>query len=171
MKYKILFIALIIFFFSACKKESNGTQLPAITHSGHDVLGYKINGKVVSGYNSFLSLITFYYYQSSGIVDIYASNRNPDCTLGFTFQYHDSLGNYPLSWIYPYNANFLDNTNGKISGTHCSANYSIDSIYNGTVTIAFFDGNNISGYFQFDAISDSGVVVHITDGIFDLYEN
>lgn len=153
-----------------CSKTIAPT-LPPIAHTGQDMLAFKVNGNVVSVYNSYLSLIDFHIYDSANFVSIYGYTNAPNCGMEIRFQYLNGLGNYPISTIYPYGAYFTDNAKGALTGTNIDDNYNCDSMHTGSINVVYYDSHEMAGYFQFDAISDSGRIVHITDGRFDVYKH
>ena len=170
MKKRNVYVAMmILFFFTTCKKVPDTPQLPPITHNGIDMIAFKVDNNAVVMYDQWFVPLSFYNVYMKPF-EINGSISAPDCDIGLSFQYNDSLGTYPISTFFPY-AWFTDNTHGSLTHTKYSASYSTDSIHTGTVTIIYYDGKEVAGYFHFDAISDSGVVVHITDGRFDIYKH
>ena len=167
---KVYVAVMILLFFTTCKKVNNTPQLPPITHNGVNITAFKIDGHNVVMYDNFIVPITFSNVAMEPI-EIDASISNPPCGIFINFPYQDSLGVYPILWTYPYGAGFADNTYGSLTNTAHSASYQTDSLYNGSVNLIYYNGKEIAGYFHFDAISDSGVVVHITDGRFDIYKH
>jgi hypothetical protein len=171
MKTTNVFLSILIgiIFLTSCQKNST-TPLPTITHTGNDMLAFKVNGNVVSMNNSFLSLIT-YYHANNDPVDIDGNMSSPlKCGVYLTFQC-DTIGTYPISSIYPYGAGFVDNNNGTLTGNHQNTGFNTDSLHSGSVQVIYYTNSEIAGYFQFDAISNSGQIIHITEGRFDLYRN
>jgi hypothetical protein len=167
-----LLLVITASFVAACKKNSTPLQLPAISHTGHNMIAYKVNGNIISLYPSFTSDISFYPY-GSGLTEITANTTAPPvCGITFNFQYFDSLGHYPISSFsnYPYGGTFTDNSNGSLTGTKYNSTYFTDSIHSGIINVIFYNGTEMAGYFQFDAVNDSGVVILITEGRFDLYK-
>ena len=173
MKANIFLLLLLSVFIAACKKDNNN-NLPTIAHTGSDMISFKVNGSSITMYNSFSAgLITFSAY-SNNFIQIIGSISYPiNCGVGLNFQYQDSLGIYPIAPFsnYPYGGYFTDDNNGTLTGTKYNATYFTDTLRTGTIDVIYKDKNEMAGYFQFDAISDSGKVIHITEGRFDLYEN
>ena len=165
---------------SGCKKDNTTTeeQLPPETQTGAFTIGFKVDGKVYSAkgkgglladervsYSYFSSDSTFYIEGSKSIENKFG--------IYFTFKCF-TLNSPSLLKVFPFEANFLDKTNGTLLGV--SNSYNTDTNNIGYVTLKFFNGTFnpgnfgtiVSGTFDFYAINGNGKVIHITEGRFDI---
>lgn len=161
MRYLFL---LIIVVFTNCKKPNNTPQLPPISHSGANTLGCLIDGKVFSTsgqWNNFNPIgVLCTPLGSQGHIHIIGND-----VINIDFQYLGSPGTFEMGNL-PYRAYYWNYDNGTfITGGN---EFKTDSINKGAVTISNYNAYIISGTFWFNGINDSGIVVHVTDGRFDI---
>jgi len=165
---KTFSILLIPFFFTCCKK-SNTNQLPVLGHTGENILTCYVNGSplIISGYQTSPCFLCTgngveYSYLISNISSFFIYGEQGNIQIGFDFNYNGTPCEYAI---------LVDTT---VAYPSFMAAYYNDfhSIYTnpGTVDITYFDGKIVAGTFSFDAV-DSGNVVHITDGEFDINVN
>ena len=164
VKNKLLLLLSLIFLLviPSCKKDNNSLQLPPLTHTGSDVLGFKANGvvKVLSGdpMSSWSHSVGVYFqYYASGQLIVHATSENSTAGLFFDFPYDGTLGSFPIVEGCPYGAQYYDNGPG----------YQTDSAHTGAITITYYDTYTLAGTFACDMVDASGNVIHITEGRFD----
>lgn len=168
MKKRILYFGLILLILISCSKDCDTPLdcLPAITMSGEDTFGCLVDGSVlkpagtgmgVTGLNSYytntgfkesLSISAFNKRTKEGVILVITD----DVEAGRTY----NLGNWS------------DETYGAFSGD--GGFYETFDESSGTVTINYFDLENgiISGVFNFRAKNESGEIVEVTEGRFDV---
>ena len=152
-----------------CKKDTT-TPLPPATHTSAFTFGCKVDGKVytASGKEGSFIVREFvrYTFFADSTIYIYARNTtNPNFSFDLTFHYLGNTGTY-LMKSYPYQATFMDDSNGTIPGSDNTYTTTDSTI--GSVTITYLNGGILAGTFQMDAVNGEGKVVHITDGRFDI---
>ena len=171
MKTNIMLLFLCLFCFS-CKKTDNTAQLPPITHTGANIVAFKLNGKVYIVTKNQPSCllcsygITYSPPDNTGLIYINANNENPRFEINIQFHFADSIGTYLIKGNYPNISYFYDYSNGTLSTG--SNSFSTDSLRGGVLNVLYFDGHIISGTFQFDEISSNDSIIHVTEGRFDL---
>ncbi|MEO6832839.1 MAG: DUF6252 family protein [Chitinophagaceae bacterium] len=165
----------ICLIFPSCKKANTPdplSQLPAATHSGANTLGCLVNGKAflvnvgLANWNHPLGVSFSPYDGYSWEIDGKPDSRH------LTIRFNESGTNptipstFNLTTDYQSRAEFLN----PLDGTAINGNNEfVTNVSNtGEITISYYDGSVIAGTFNFDAANDSGVVVHITDGRFDI---
>ncbi len=160
-----------------CKKDTT-TPLPPATHISAFTFGCKVDGKIYTArgkegllVNEFVS-----YNLNSGDSTIYISARNttsPNFSFDLFIHYLGNTGTY-LMKSYPYQATFMDDSNGTIPGTDNT--YTTTDTITGSVNVTYFNGiykpynigTILAGTFQMDAVNGEGKVIHITEGRFDI---
>jgi len=176
MKSSILFIAISVFLFAACKKGDNTPsnpidQLPPATQTGANTLGCLVNGKPFTAYGkpSFLQEQGIYFIpfsKKAWLID--GTSGHQDLSMKFDFNKNPNVpGTFEMSDNYPAGAEFLNPLDGNTAITG-SNDFKTDSIHKGTLTVQYYDSTIIAGIFSFDCANDSGVVIHITKGRFDI---
>ena len=167
---KTFSILLIPFLFTCCKKSKN--QLPTLGHTGENMLACYVNGSpfIISGHMTAPALLSIvsgieYSYLNSYTPSffIYGIQEFTNDKIGFYFNYNGMPGVYNF---------YFDTTlvNPGQYGGFYNNGYSTTATNPGTTDITYFDGKIVAGTFSFDAV-DSGNVVHITDGEFDINVN
>ncbi|MEO6832120.1 MAG: DUF6252 family protein [Chitinophagaceae bacterium] len=177
MNHKTAFVNLLMFgvlVFPSCKKASTPdplAQLPAASHNGANTLGCLVNGKAF-------------------VVNVGQANWNHPLGVSFGAISNGSWyisGNLSPEYL---QISFDGNSNSKRIGTYMLGNnsatqgsysnpqngmailgnteFTTNSTLTGAITIDYFENNIASGTFNFDAANDSGVVVHITNGRYDM---
>ncbi|MEO6832121.1 MAG: hypothetical protein ABI169_07960 [Chitinophagaceae bacterium] len=178
MNHKTAFFCILTFgilVFPSCKKTSTPdplSQLPAATHSGANTLGCLVNGKAfaVTGHSSFSNPdgVDFIPYSSSSLGWLIKGNVSPAyLRISFAGNLQNSkIGRYTIADIFPFGGLYANPQNGTaILG---NTEFTTNAQNNGVITVSYYDSSIIAGTFSFDAANDSGVVVHITDGRFDI---
>lgn len=66
-----------------------------------------------------------------------------------------------------YNAIYTGLGDGS-TAINGSNEYKTSNVNTGVINVTHYDGNIISGTFSFDAANDSGEIVHVTEGRFDI---
>ncbi len=179
IKKLIILLNLISFIFASCEfnpiwKENDNPQLPPVTKTGEHTLGFKLNGKVVVSEGSLFDTRTH-----AGVNGKYLSISGEDWRTGgeITLRlFGDTLA--PWTWKVP-GVYYLEGKDSINSGFITDFQINPDADYfvtdskrgaSGEVHISKLDPANgiISGTFWFDAINNSGDVVEIRDGRFDI---
>jgi hypothetical protein len=176
MKPIINIIAIILFALStnSCKKTNTQT-LPPATTSGANTFGCKVNGVVcsVKGYSNFSGFgsgegvsINGWFQDSS--MSLGAKLLNPNYNFSLNFKFNNIVGTYYTEGNNNYMSEFNDYTNGSASMGNNTFNTT--NTHKGKFVITKVDLVNeiIAGTFEMDVINDYGVIVHITDGRFDI---
>ncbi|MEO6832965.1 MAG: DUF6252 family protein [Chitinophagaceae bacterium] len=164
------FIVLLFLIIYGCKKNDE-IQLPYTTHTGANTFGCKINGEtfVTSGDPSASwsnSGVKYSFYADSSIA-IDAKQESPKKYIYFRFKFNSAPGIYHLNDDYQYIGTFTDLSDGS-TAVNGGNEYNSSSKHTGTITVTNYDGHIIAGTFSFDAVNDSGQLVHITEGRFDI---
>ncbi|MBC7553599.1 MAG: hypothetical protein H7257_06430 [Taibaiella sp.] len=94
------------------------------------------------------------YYDSIAVIQA-TSPDEPYFNLRMGGIFKRSLGTFPITRT-PF-------SKGAVFDT-----FTTNSIYGGSITYTYYDGNILAGTFAFDAVSANGSVVHITEGRFDI---
>jgi len=174
---KTFSILLIPFLFTCCNKVKN--QLPTLVHTGENILACYVNGSplIISGHQTNGGIVNTIdgtkFINSNPFIQIDAYQTNA-YEIGFVIRFADSvaLGSYNFSdtaHVFPSQSyGYYYNLNQTASYHYLY--YQTNATYSGTVNISYFDGKIVAGTFSFDAL-DSGNVVHITDGEFDINVN
>jgi hypothetical protein len=192
MKKHILLVGLFVqITMASCIKnlfKEKEESLPAITQTGANTLGCKVEGKVWvpnGTHDLFVSIpaLSTYVYQSQGIKYFSISARKDPSAFNKEEDAYDDLS---LDVILPTSPSevIIDkdcNSCGlycsysslrfKIKGLFQGGCYMTSSLYTGKVRFTKIDTVNriISGTFQFSAIDkSSGKTLNITDGRFDV---
>ena len=142
-------------------------QLPPVTTTGEETFACKINGEVWTRH--WLNPVSGSYDGSLNSLILFAENRPVD--EAFRIELYDRVigtGTYQLydSTMFRTPVIFFA---GKDSKKYYG-DYRVDSLHRGTIKILRADVDSpyiIAGTFEFDAVNDSGEVVHITEGRFD----
>ena len=176
MKNSLLYLVVLVLAFfiisaSSCHKEDPIPDLVPITTTGANTMGFYVDGVPVNikGKHGGLSSVGV----KGGIINgeiIYlldsAENSNPINSISIYLPIDQSnvLKEYKLNndkWHYD-EVSVIDHSD--LGGN----TYKTDSIYCGFLKLLKLDSKIISGTFFFDAIdSETGKVIHITDGRFD----
>ena len=192
MKRNILLVGLVAqIMMSSCIKnlfKEKEESLPAVTQTGANTLGCKVEGKVWvpnGTHDLFVSVqaLSAYVYQSQGVKYLSISARKDPSAFNKEDDAYDDLS---LDVILPASTSevIIDkdcNTCGlycpysslrfKIRGLFQGGCYMTSSLYTGKVRFTRIDSVNriVSGTFQFSAIDkNSGKTINITDGRFDV---
>ncbi len=168
MKYSLLFIIAIAVFFTSCHKEAT---LPPITNNGANVLGCKVDGKIIIASGSAGSFgrvngVRFYPPTTYGLIQIYAHGDNPKFEMFISFIYLDTPGTYQIISTNRLGATYDNFATGSVPSGE--SEFNTDSTHTGFIKITQFSDQQISGTFAFDAMNDGGKVVHLTEGRFDI---
>lgn len=165
---------LFLLCFTACKKKDAAAQLPDATHKGANTLGFLVNGEVraTSGKSdNVISTGTEYFNWYDTTIEISGVSSSTSFSqrfnLSFRLRWNRDLGLYPLTYDYPCRAVYMNFPDGSTIPTGTNQ-YKNDDLHTGQVSITYWDGNIIAGTFNMDLVNDSGDVVHITDGRFDI---
>ncbi len=185
-----LFLILLSF---SCSNDDDGTNsnLPAITESGENTFGCRIDGQVFvprgsggfsDGYTSTLSAsygrINYPEEQEGYYLTISARNRKTNKSIGIVLFKSD----VPLAENVTYPIQLFEEGNFSADYRFTDFNNSSENSvpvyefitnqeYNGTITINKLDeqSNIVSGTFEFDCIDESRELIStITDGRFDI---
>ena len=146
-------------------------QLPEATNTGQNVLGCRLNGKIIiaSEIANDLSDAAAVHYNANartGLIYIGASFASPRYELEMSFHYDGRPGTYPLAVAYPYVCFVYDYT-GSVSANDTNT-FRPDVATPGTITITDYHDGILAGTFSFDAVNKKGRRIHITDGRFDI---
>lgn len=150
----------------SCKLKAPEPELPPLTHEGKNVLGCKINGKVwvldkgKATWNHPYG-VGFGLFNDSTL-HIFA---NDEYEISLNHKYNRITGLYEPTSKYPYQNRVVYYTNPPFKG---SQEHYTDSAHTGWINVSFYTGTIVAGTFAFDAVNDSGNVVHITEGRFDI---
>ena len=152
---------LFISFMVSCKKPVNAPlQLPPETHTGADIVAFKVNGKIYICDNpggklsQFTPGVNYGVYDTNAVVSA-TSPEQPYFNIRMGGRFTRSLGTFPITRT-PF-------SKGAVFDT-----FTTNSIYGGSITYTYYDGNILAGTFAFDAVSTNDSVVHITEGRFDI---
>jgi hypothetical protein len=159
-----------LLFYLGCKKEDQ-RQLPEITSTGARTFGCKVNGGIfktsgVQSNNWNKAGVKFNSYADKSI-EIDASQDSPHENIYMRFKFNDTPGTYYLNDKMRY-IGIYHGLAGGSTAIDRNNEYKTNDINTGVVHVAHFDGNIISGTFSFDAVNENGVIVHITEGRFDI---
>jgi hypothetical protein len=153
----------------ACQKSKR--ELPDATQNGARTFGCKVNGALftTSGdpKNTWTNSGVTFATIADGSIEIAANQENPDESVYMRFRFGDTAGVYYLNSLYTYKGRYTGSSGGGIAAMG-GFTYMSDTEHTGVVNVTRYDGNIISGTFSFDAVNDSGRIVHITEGRFDI---
>ena len=171
-----IFLALLLFTFSQCKKKTEEPQLPPETTTGAMTFGCKVNGKVFvpkdgngrpglyvqyvnlgtgSGGGWFLNIPAL-NYQDEPIAGISSTTDSLLLVQGETYEFSRGRGKAKAFYS-------LDTERG-------ASLYIKGDADTGSLHITFHDVSSriISGVFYFDGTNENGAIIKITEGRFDL---
>ena len=174
MKIRILTLSIsiaLLLFLTSYVRIPGERDLPAITHTGENIMACRINGQIIIAAENTTDLanassVKFSAAPDNELVYIGGVFVSPRYDIEISFKYADTLGVYPIVDKYPYFGYFWDYT--KAISPNDSNQFHTDKTHIGSIKVLYNDGNIISGTFTFDAINRKGKVVHVTDGRFDL---
>ncbi len=167
---KLLCFIPILLFFSTCNKASNEPEFPPVTHSGKNIIAFRVNGKaiIISGDRNLVYKhargANCYYFQNDDLV-IDGTTQDKMFSLEILFKSNNSPGKYNIIDQFPYEASFSD---GIPSQPFVDKFFRVSSAHSGTINVDYFENGICSGIFAFDAVNSDDSVVHITDGRFDI---
>jgi hypothetical protein len=186
MKYNLFLTATMIMVSllitsTGCKKnkqvKDTSEQLPPETQTGAYTFGCKVDGVIykASGKDGLLAkqYVNYGYFSSDSSFIISASSiKDKKFTMNIAFKCRSVLTDCLIS-IYPYTANFIDNSNGTLPNNTNS--YSTNKLHKGKAIIKYFNGTIApgnfgtiaSGVFEMEAVNSNGKVIKITEGRFD----
>ena len=168
---RILLSITILFCLTACKKKDEESLLPEASHSGANTLGFLLNGQAESTSgkpDNVFNWGTKYYNWYDTTLEIGGVPRNwPRFNLSIRFPWNRTTGVYPLTFKYPCRATYMNYPDGSTIPTGTNQ-YTNDDQHTGQVTITYWDGYILAGTFEMNLVNDSGEVVHITSGRFDI---
>lgn len=141
--------------------------LPPATQEGKNTFGCKVNGEIWIPNGSF-SFPRLDGYYDKGIVSLRAHKDGPaQNDLEAFGMYHGKIKNGTGTYS-------MTSVRGEVSVSFFKGigneDFITDSLHTGYLTITRLDSVNsiLAGTFYFDAISDQGNIIKITDGRFDL---
>jgi hypothetical protein len=160
----------------ACgKKEDVRLQLPEATQTGANTFGFMaddrmfkvqwdVSGNANANPNGIVDVNGFFVHHQAGRPVLSFGNS----ILYLDFPWKGKTGTYPLGGKSSNNVCFfLDHELKKVRGLG-SHIFETDAIHTGEVVITRYDNNVLAGTFWFNAANDSGRVVRIRDGRFDI---
>jgi hypothetical protein len=165
---------------SSCSKSNIQNILPPQTHNGSNTMGAYINNAVWNPVESIYGTGIKADYSGTAFSIVGNSNntnRTERTSVDIEINNFTGLGNYllndpPSPVGSPNSGRVLIVQNIITIGQNpVRADYSTDSLYNGSVTITYFDAAKriVSGTFQINAVNQKNQsdVVHVTSGRFD----
>jgi hypothetical protein len=153
----------------ACQKSKR--ELPDATQNGARIFGCKVNGAlfITSGdpANTWSNSGVKFSFNADSSISIDAKQESPREFVYFRFRFSGRPGIYYLNSKYTYKASY---TGSSAGGTAAMGGftYTSDTEHTGVVNVSHYDSGIISGTFSFDAVNDSGRIVHVTEGRFDI---
>jgi hypothetical protein len=175
---KILSLLLILFLFSSCDKDGNlineKEKLPPITNSGANTVGCLINGKVFLPHQSGINPSVNCFYQIEGGEQYFVMDF-ADLRKGKSERVVLMLRKVDVKEgeLYKLNTKFtiapeLTGALGVYSSAESQLFYTNETV-TGELKITRLDESKsiIAGTFWFDAVSDKGEKVQISEGRFD----
>ncbi|MDQ3073431.1 MAG: DUF6252 family protein [Bacteroidota bacterium] len=168
MRYYLFSLISLLLLAGGCKKPDNKPKepmLPPATQTGAYTFGCRVNGKIwLPKTNSLKLPLRVQYHNGELHIDATKIQDDTQSFIGFTY-----LSGVTTPGIYPirYRPNQGDKS---VIGFYSELkDYYADSAGSGFLTITRLDTAEevISGTFHFDAFSDDGDTLHITDGRFD----
>lgn len=184
MKFPNYFLFLFIALLTACKKHTATPavdQLPPETQKGANTFGCLVNGKVFKPGGLSLTPTLQCYYEN-----LYGTN-NPGYFFGLDAIDHSNPQNYPYIGIFADSIKIKNlgvipltrrHVNGEAFGDYGKyitrinpTHYITNNIFRGELNIKKIDSIQqiIAGTFWFNAVSEKGDTVKITDGRFDMH--
>ena len=174
MKHLLLTITLAVLLFSCCKKKDESPQLPAITQEGKNTFGCKVDGSIITATGKPINWNDDEYvdYRRGGgvigvVTIIKAQNPSPKWDLRIEFNATDYETGLFIIKTSNYNqASYFDlhSNDAPLGGN----SYYTNRKDTGIVNIMRNDTKVIAGTFEMTVANDSGKIVHITDGRFDI---
>ena len=170
--YKCALLLLIAsIFFTSCKKEDKGPQLPEHTHEGKNIIAWKMDGKVFisEGASLFSNNRSRYNISYDTVLYIGAKIEDTKERIYMVCVFKGLNAMMRLSGNYPYRGILSDYSNSAGGTIPTDSNqYQTDDINVGSVIVTYFDSTIIAGTFQMNVVNDDGQVRHITEGRFDI---
>ena len=175
MKHLLLTITLAVLLFSCCKKKDESPQLPAITQEGKNTFGCKVDGSIITANGKPINWNDDEYinfHLGGGAIDtvtiISAQNQNPKwyMSLHYTSTPINQTGKFVINNVTDNYGMYLDlhSNDAPLGGN----SYHTNRKDIGIVNIMRNDTKVIAGTFEMTVANDSGKIVHITDGRFDI---
>ncbi len=168
MKKGIFYLSLIILMVVSCSKPDCDNPLdclPEVTRTGKDTFGCLVEGIIFkpSGTGIGASGLDAYYSNTGEIESLSISAINKKQNNGVNLVIQDNIESgttYELG-------NRIEDSYALFNDGSSYATFEASS---GTITINYFDRENgiISGVFSFKAQNESGEIVEVTEGRFDL---
>ncbi len=163
MRYYLFSLISLLLLAGGCKKTPQEPDLPPATQTGAYTFGCKINGKVWVPKGGLLHPVFDGGYYQNNLYLI--AQRLGDDHSSITMNFLDSV-KAPGKYI------IKEGADGRQTGRHFDGtrSYLADTAGSGVLTLTKLDTVNliVSGTFYFTATNDSGDIVHITDGRFDI---
>jgi len=155
---------------SGCKKDDE-PELPGPTQTGARTFGCKVDGRpfVTSGdqdANWSKSGVVYFLY-TDGSISVDARQANPREYIRFRFKFNNAPGTYYLNDLFQYKGFYTDLRSGS-TAINGGNEYKTSDVNTGQINITHYDGDIIAGTFSFKAANDSGEIVHLTEGRFDI---
>jgi len=168
MKSLYLYIILLLLVCAACKDGALAPkeELPPATQEGKNTIGFLVDGKKWIPKGGFNFPAMNGYYEDNKHYFYLRANRKGigvNQSFGIDMTKIEKIAEYRL----------INDDSNIISAFYYDeerGEFRTDSLYNGSLKITNLDvsGRIISGTFHFDAINDSGEIVEIRVGRFDL---
>ena len=172
-KYHIhlfLLFSVLVLTASSCHKEEPEPDLVPITTTGANTMGFYVDGVPCNKKGEYGGINAFGVsggIRSNGVLRIFGSGGNPQNSITIYFPL-DSLNvenEYQLnkSLFHLDEVSFIED--GFLGGNQ----YKTNSTHTGKIKLLKLENNMSAGTFYFDAINaETGKVIHVTDGRFDI---